>query len=132
MKTVNPYFLHRLLDPLSGLADDDESVEKYATLDPNDEESVRQVIRHLLVPHFRSLSADCVVRIRLAYQYYLTKESSNFERVYESILPPFDPPNDPRMFFVWVWEECFPGEAFELEDVSDIVESPDINEPLEI
>lgn len=130
MKYVNPYFLHTLLEPLTGLADDDDAVAEYADLDPNDGEQVREVIRKLIVPHARSLTPAVLERVQLAFRYYLTKPSSNFGRVYDSNLPPFDAPNDPRKFFVWVWEECFPEERYDLVDVGGYMENPDINEPL--
>lgn len=132
MKTVNPYFLHTLLEPLTGLADDDDAMEEYSGFDSNNEQSVRQVIRELIVPHAKSLSSRCLERVRIAYRYYLSKPSPNFERVFESVLPPFDPPNDPRDFFVLIWEECFPSEDFTLEDIEAYVENADINEPLSV
>lgn len=135
MRTVNPYFLHSLLAPLAGLADDDEAIIRYRDFNPNDEPSVRQVIRELLVPHARTLSGAVRDRVKLAFRYYLTKELSperdvRLDRVYYSILPPFDAPDDPRQFFLWVWEECFPGEKCHLNDLDNYTEVRDINEPL--
>lgn len=130
MKTVNPWFLHRLLEPITGLADVDDAVALYSSLDPNDERGVREVIRQLIVPHAKSLSERERERVKLAYRYYLSKEGANFGRVFESNLPPFDPPDDPRMFFVWIWEECFPGETWQLPDLENYTENPDVNEPL--
>ena len=128
LTTVNPYFLHDLIGPLSGRADDDDAVDKFSTLDPNNERDVRDVIRQMIVSYAKELSTRRRQRIRLAYQYYLSKPAVNFERVFESILPPFDPPTDPRLFFIWVWEECFPGDSYELTQLNDFVEKPDANE----
>lgn len=130
MKSVNPYFLHSLLEPLTGLADDDEAVVEYAKVNPNSEQEVREIIRRLIVPHCASMSEKAVERTKLAYRYYLSKPGSNFERVYYSNLPPFNAPDDPRLIFVWIWEECFPGEDFKIDDLSGYVEKPDVNEPL--
>jgi hypothetical protein len=137
MNTVNPYFLHTLLEPITGLADDDDAVIQYRSLDPNDEGSVRQVIRELIVPHARSMPDKLCERVKLAYRYYLSKELSaendvRFDRVFDSILPPFDAPDDPRQFFIWIWEECFPGESYGLADLENYTENPDINEPMRI
>jgi len=129
MKTVNPYFLHELLAPLAGLADDDHAVETYRELNPNDANQVRGVIRRDLVPHFHALDERAKKRARLALSYYLSKNSADFTRVFESSLPPFDPPDDARMFFVWLWEELFPSESFELSDLEAFREVPDIHEP---
>lgn len=130
MKSVNPYFLHTLLEPITGLADDDDAVTQYAGIDPNDPQSVRSVIRDLIVPHAHSLSERCRHKVKLAYRYYLTKPDSHFGRVYNSNLPPFSAPDDPRLFFLWVWDECFPGESYQLSDFESYSETPDINEPL--
>jgi hypothetical protein len=131
MQTVNPYFINVLLAPLAGLADDVDAVNHFNNLDPNDEPSVKKIIRSLIVPYSKDLSTQCVDRVRLAYMYYLSIEKLNFERVFESVLPPFDPPDDPRKFFVWIWDECFPGEPFRIEKAEDYKVKVDINEPLD-
>ncbi|MDR2981212.1 MAG: hypothetical protein LBV12_03080 [Puniceicoccales bacterium] len=129
MKTVNPYFLHVLLDPLTGLADDEDAVEKFATLNPDDQHEVRTVIREMLTPNFENLPSQTQKRCKQALAYYLSKPDANFGRVYEACLPPFDPPKDPRDFFVWIWSELFPGEIYE-EHASELYcEVPDIEEP---
>ncbi len=51
--TVNPWFARALLAPLVGLGDDEEAVEQYRYLDPNDEAQVREVIRRELLPYYR-------------------------------------------------------------------------------
>ena len=130
MNTVNPYFLHTLLEPLSGLADDDDAVQAYANLDSNDETQMRAIIREMIVPLALSLSTGAKERVKLAYQFYLSKPDAKWDRVFYSTLPPFDAPNDPRQFFVWIWDECFSGEDFHLADLSKFIENRDINEPM--
>jgi hypothetical protein len=132
MNSVNPYFLHTLLEPLTGLADDDMAVQAYAKLDPNDELQMRAIIRETIVPHALSISRNAMKRVKLAYKFYLSKPDANFERVFYSTLPPFDAPNDPRQFFVWIWDECFVGEDFRLTNLEEYIENPDVNEPLRI
>ena len=128
MKIVNGFFLDALLDPLCGLGDSETAVLKYADLNPNDEESVRSVIRNLIVPATRKLSEKKKEQVRLACQYYLTKGGINFNRVFESILPPFGPPDDVRKFFEWTWEECFPDESYILSNLEEYEEHHDANE----
>lgn len=132
MKKVNPFFLHTLLEPITGLADDDDAVSLYSQLDPNDVDAMRKIIRNLIVPHCQELSKTVFERVKLAFQYYLSKPNSNFGRVFSSNLPPFYAPDDPRLFFIWIWEECFPGESYRIEDLDMYVEDPDINEPLRL
>ena len=127
---MNPYFLHTLLEPLSGLADDDDAVQAYANLDSNDETQMRAIIREMIVPLALSLSTGAKERVKLAYQFYLSKPDAKWDRVFYSTLPPSDAPNDPRQFFVWIWDECFSGEDFHLADLSKFIENRDINEPM--
>jgi hypothetical protein len=125
---VNPYFLHRLLEPLTGLADDDDAVLRYSHVDRNDEHAVREIIRTVLVPHARLLAPEVMERVRLAYQYYLSKPDSNFDRVYYSNLLPFDAPDDPRKFFQWLWSEVFVDDDYHLAGYQQYAERPDLEE----
>ena len=130
MNSVNPYFLHTLVEPFTGLADDDDAVRAYVDLDPNDEPMVRAIIRKTIVPHAASLSVDAVERVKLSYRYYLSKPDSDFDRVFYSNLPPFNAPDDPRKLFLWIWEECFPGQDFLLPSLDQYFENRDIEEPM--
>ena len=132
MKNVNPHFLHTLLAPLVGLADDDDAVAAYASLQPNCEQGVRHVIREVIVPHSLTLSSRAIEKIKLAYRFYLSTPGQKWDRVFDSVLLPFYAPDDVRSFFVWVWEECFPGESYNLPDLESYIVNPDINEPLTV
>ncbi len=129
MKTVNPYFLHELLAPLTGLADDDSAVEAYREVDPNDSRKVREIVRRVLLPHYVDLTSEAKERAKLALSYYLSKPLADFARVFDSCLLPFAPPDDPRLFFVWLWAELFPSESYELPSLGAFREIPDIHEP---
>jgi len=129
MKTVNPFLLHELLAPITGLADDAVAVEAYSRLDTNDERQIKEVIRRELKPYYCSLNEQVRKRAKFALSYYLSKPSADFARVFESCLPPFDPPDDARQFFVWLWEEFFPTECFELQTLREIKEVANIHEP---
>jgi hypothetical protein len=124
---VNPWYLHKPLGPLVGGADDDEAVEKYKSFDANDACAVRFLIRELIVPHVARFDDAGIARIKLAMRYYLTKRDSKWDRVFNSILPPFGAPRDPRDFFVWIWEECFPGEDFHLNNLDEYEVVADCN-----
>ena len=128
MMYVNRHYIRVLLEPLGGLADVDDEVDRYASLDTNDEVAVRQVIRTVLVPYFERIDQESTERIRLALAYGLSDDATRFDRIFNSNLPPFDPPSDPRDFFLWLWDECFPGESWSVEigeyDLKDDVEEP--------
>lgn len=53
----------------------------------------------------------------------------DFERVFESCLPPFDPPKIALDFFVWLWEALFNNEDYNIDpnEVYKIV--ADVHEP---
>lgn len=129
---MNPYFLHMLLDPLTGLADDDESIGCYADLDSNNEACVRDIIRRTIVPYVEGVSLQCLQGIQLALRLCLTSNIVDFRRVFESTLPPFDPPDDPRLFFLWIWMECFPNESYNISDPENYSVNADPNEPIRL
>jgi hypothetical protein len=116
--TVNPYYLLEMLGNLSGLADHDESVEFYRSLDPNDEDAVRKIIRAHVVPHVKRFTDDTLAKIKLTMRYYLSCSEVPWDDLFCSVLPPFEPPKNARDYFVWAWEECFPGEDYRCGDVS--------------
>jgi hypothetical protein len=128
MRTVNPYFLEVPLTPIIGGADIDELTE-YTTLDSTDEQALRQVIRELIVPFWATLGPQIRERVQLAYRYYLSQLDTDFANVFHSIMAPFRAPPEPRKFFLWVWEECCPGEDYRLSSFDEIVVRIDINEP---
>jgi hypothetical protein len=129
LKPVNPFFLSTLIGPLIGLADDDEVAARYKDLDPDDEASVRAIIRELLVPYYATLGPLTKERARVALNYYLCKPSISFQRVLDSNLIPFDAPKDARLFFFWLWQELFPNEELDRSVLAETEEVHDIDEP---
>lgn len=129
MKIVNPYFLDELLSPLTGLADDDGAVEHYRHIELNSEDQYKSVIKDTLIEPFNNLDEERKQKSKLALSYYLTKQKCNFERVFNSCLPPFHPPEDARDFFIWLWESLFPGESYIVSDSETYKVVPNIYEP---
>ncbi|MCC0566090.1 hypothetical protein HN020_15355 [Brevibacillus borstelensis] len=130
MQVVNPHFLDLFLRPLTGLADDDEAIAYYKEIELLTEEQYKAVIRETLVEHFNNLEEVEQRKSKLALSYYLTEAEIDFERVFYSLLPPFDAPSNARDFFVWLWEELFDGESFELKDAESYKVVADMYEPL--
>jgi hypothetical protein len=126
---VYPFALHLLLGPLAGLADDDEEACKYAILDANDECQVKPIIERLISPHFLVLEPKRREAVKTALKYYLSKPDAQFDRVFDSLLPPFSAPDNARNFFVWIWEVLFDGEDYQLDNLLnefDVDKSPEI------
>ena len=64
--------------------------------------STEKIINEKFVDYYKSLDKDKQQKSKIALSYYLSKPDSDFERVFESCLPPFDPPANARNFFVWI------------------------------
>lgn len=129
MMIVNRHFAATPLDPFGGLADVDGEYEKYLSIDMNDEAAVKaQIIRPVILPYVRRLDDLSLARVKLALAYVLSDPKSRFDRVFYSTLPPFEAPANPRDFFVWIWDECFPGESHEIDidacELHDELEEP--------
>jgi len=116
MKEVNCWYVHALLSPLVGLADDDESVVRYSTLNPNEASEVKQVIRSILKPYFERYDQKSMDKARDSLSYYLSKDNTDFDRIFYSNLLPFNAPDDPRTFFVWLWDELFGASDYQIHD----------------
>jgi hypothetical protein len=129
MKIVNPYFLDVLLRPITGLADDDDAVLHYQGIELSNEKQYKEVIRGTLIGPFNSLDDEKKKKSEIALSYYLTKDEIDFQRVFDSCLPPFDPPTNARNFFVWLWEELFAGKDYIIPDLETYRVMPDIHEP---
>ena len=75
---------------------------------------------------FRLLSPNPIWKktIKIDLAYYLTKrenqaaeECTYWISQFESVLVPFDITDDPRVFWVWVWEVYFPDDDYHLNDL---------------
>ena len=132
MKQVNPYYLSKILYPFAGMADFDEEVIKYRSLDPNNETEVKKVIEEILKPYFLGFDHNSQEKIKLTLSFYLTKSSVNFGGIFDSLLPPFESPDNPVDFFIWVWEVFFPNEDYHLDDLDEYTESKDMYAPMRL
>ena len=128
MRTVNPYLLHDLMAPITGLADDDNAVILYRYVDQGNEDHYREIIRGLFVEYFSGFSNSKKEKTKLTLRYYLSKHDSDFERVFNACLPPFEPPYNPRDFFVWIWEELFGDECFKITDMHKYEITPNLHD----
>lgn len=119
LPTVNPYWLEVPLGPLVGLADgDEEDTAPFEGIGPEDEAAYRTIIRKYIVPYVHSIDIASLELLKRTFLYYLSKNNVPWERLFDSLLIPFDCPRIPRSFFVWVWEECFPNDALQVVDLS--------------
>jgi hypothetical protein len=118
MTDVKIFLVYALLDPLSGLADDEEAVSQYENLDSDNEAQVKGILRTTLLPYFERFDDSSKAELKLALRYCLTQEETRFDRIFGSRLMPFDPPSKPRRFFQWIWEVFFGAEDYRLDDLT--------------
>ena len=108
---------------------EDISYEFYQKGNPNDEEKVKQFIRDYAVEPYLTHSDLEQNMIKIDLAYYLTKSENQsvdeypyWVNQFESALPPFDITDDPRQFWVWVWEVYFPDEDYHLNNLEQYEE----------
>lgn len=129
MTNVNIYFIFSFLYPLTGMGDDDEQVNYYMENKPSSEDDYRLIIRQILVPSFKDLNETEQDKAKITLKYLLNKNNVDFERIFESKLPPFELVIEPRNFFLWIWEELFNPEEYIIEDLKEYKENNNIHEP---
>jgi hypothetical protein len=115
MTLSNFHDLEILLDPWIGGADDDEMNSRLAELDPNNENSMKELIRSDLQPLFKSLRPIQQRAIFQALQNVSVLSPSALERHWESLLPPFSLPFDSALLFVWIYEVIGPNKHEEVQ-----------------
>ncbi len=110
--------------------------DRLLSLNPNDEQTMRQLIRDLCVPYYRSASENFRMHVKESLRWMLSggfeKENpgywqSGFEKLFddpETVLPM---PDNPRNFYLWLWEELFCDEPWQIEDWSQYEYVPDFN-----
>lgn len=102
---MSDYGIIRLMEPWAGLADVDDVADHYMELGQLTDENYRQIIKQDLVPYYCSLPKKKRLDLLNKLKTALEDNKCNFEREFNSVLPPFDPPEDPKQFFVWIYEE---------------------------
>lgn len=132
MKTVNPNFLSDLLAPLCGSADNDEECTFYSTIDPNNEEEIKMIIKEKLRPYYFEKSIRYRSLAKFSLSYYLTTNLFDFGNIFDTYLIAFEPPNSPKLFFIWLWEVLFNNSNYKMKDINNIKISNYIHEVREI
>lgn len=114
---VNKRYIFHTLLPIGG--DRDDLFFKYQILDINNENEVRGFIRDNLFQSFEKSSSLYKQGLKLALSYCLTTDKGNVESLYDSILPPINLPDDPKLFFIWLWKELFGDSEWQMENTSE-------------
>ena len=132
MKTINLAFMTYFHDGWSGLGQcdvGDECMAPFVGLDGNDRHQMRTMIRNVVLPEFRKLSDETKAHAKEALAFCLSRPAGkfSFDRLLRSDCPPFRIPDEPRNYFLWCWQECFPGESYQKEFGDQIKVVDDVN-----
>lgn len=113
--TVNAF--ERVLWPLSGLGDDDDS--ELHDIDSTDEAQLRAMFRTFLRPEFDSIQNHVRFAVKLSMAYFLTttRDDTAFARPLDAILASELNTPEPKDFYLWLWDELFSGERWELPEI---------------
>ncbi|HYR63533.1 MAG TPA: hypothetical protein VET24_13010 [Actinomycetota bacterium] len=114
MTAINPAFVEDLVGPLIGGGDIDEEFHEFSTVDPDDEQQVRDVIRRLLVPYFYDTSPEGQRAAKLGLAWYLTFRPDRLSPMYDRLMLPFR--EEPVHLWEWIWRELFGDEDYHLKD----------------
>ena len=134
MKTVNYWYIDELLSPILFDPDDDEFIESFDFPDANDENRVKNVFKMQITPRLLKFDKGKQEQIKNTLRFYLssiphenTKERPYFFRkLFSTISPAFTFPNEPRLFFVRLWEVLYGNESYQIDDYSDYIEDYDV------
>lgn len=132
MITVNPVYIDYVLNPLTGGADSEESIDLYGSYNPNSEQEVKKLAREVLLPEFKSQQPILQEVVKHTLAYYLTYPKQDFERIFNSLLMPIDTPKNARLFFQWIWEVFFEGESKDYIKNEIVTEDFDVEAPLHL
>ncbi|HTM44441.1 MAG TPA: hypothetical protein VL137_05770 [Polyangiaceae bacterium] len=129
MILANLSHLDVFLEPLAGGVDDDDIVDRFGDMDLDDPVTVRRIVDQVIVPHIKRYDADAHHKLRGSLGYFLTANDTNFGRILERNLIPFQTPSNPRTLFVEIWQSLFGG-SFDTK--SDAVTVVDVSDPSEL
>lgn len=116
MPTANIYHLERIVGPLNTVTDE----EAASIRSHNDETGLRKLIRQLIVPEFGRLTEESAQACKDSLRYFLSVGSERFyEILSEQQEFPIPPPDDPQVFFQWIWGELFHDESLDVADPSE-------------
>jgi hypothetical protein len=133
MITVNPIYIHEVLGPLIGGADDEASIDDYGYYKSDIEEDVKSLAKDVLLPDFKKQKERLQDVTKNTLAYYLTYPGKvNFESIFNSLLLPIETPVNTQQFFQWIWEFFFEGESRDYIKKEFVVEDFNVNAPLEL
>ena len=122
MIEVNLYIVGHLIGALAMLHLADEEVDELCGIDANNEAKVKELFRRFLVPEFESFEPKNKQRLKEALKYLLCFGNDDlFQLVTNMNEPPFEFPDPPIKYFIWLWEELFDDESYKIENINQYI-----------
>jgi hypothetical protein len=114
MPVANSYFLSYLVGPLNTVSDDEANTVQSG----DDAVSIRKLISQYVCPGFDLLADQSQEDCKNALRYFLTTKTAPFESILDDQQEwPIESPSEPSLFFIWIWDELFPGQDYRLENL---------------
>lgn len=88
-----------LIGPWIGMADDDMSFQRFKNFDASNRQALIEVVRTDILPHYLSMSDEEKNDIIELLPVIKACNIQELNRLWDSVLPPFDLPSDPHAFF---------------------------------
>ena len=127
--SVNRRWVEIPLWPLAGLGDaGGEDSAPFEDILPHEKARYLGVIQEHILPYMARIDAASMEKLKRSLAYYLNLPDTPWGAICETLYMPFENPEDPRDFFLWIWEEAFPGESWAV-NVNNFEVNDDITEP---
>lgn len=98
------YYIDLLISSLIGLGDDENAFLQYQHLDTNDQSKMTQVFVETILPDFEKFGTLTKQQVKTTLRQLLSDGNTDFEEIFYSRLLPFEPPDIPRNFFLWLYK----------------------------
>ncbi len=98
MKITDQNIIDEILYPFSGLSDDNSELEKFYNFDRNNYHDLVRVIELYILPNLVNINESDVARSISLYRQLATEPKNRQISRWNSILPPFDYPDEINLF----------------------------------
>ncbi|WP_208013292.1 hypothetical protein [Meiothermus sp. CFH 77666] len=119
MIIVNSHWLHQIFATLG--EGNEERAQDIANLNMINPSSIRKLVENHIRPYFEFMPRKSAQRVKESWRYALSAlPNSALQALHleDELELPFELPHDVRKFFQDIWEEMFPGEPWQIEDLS--------------
>ena len=96
---------------------DDAEWERFRNCDPTDEKQMLEIFNQTIVSSYETMDVQSQVLIRDGLSFILSSTGFDYKRILNMVEMPFEPIDDPRLFFSTLWYALFKS-RFQSTDAS--------------